>query len=91
MFRCTKEEVLWKRKTSSFFVAFGSLWKGLEQPVRPPCVPAHKKQRACAFRKPSPLLPFRHRAPFGDCPRQKNAPGPPELGTGRAGGFAVFH
>ena len=129
-----------------FFVAFGSLWKGLEQPVRPPCVPAladspadcpqgrgrvpssapkkrfcgnakpllflllsgasgrdsnspsgrfsspaHKKQRACAFRKPSSLLPFRHRAPFGDCPRQKNAPGPPELGAGRAGGFAVFH
>ena len=141
MFRCTKEEVLWKRKTSSFFVAFGSLWKGLEQPVRPPCVPAgadspadcpqgrgrvpssapkmrfcgnakpllffvafgslwkgleqpvrppcvpaHKKQRACAFRKPSSLLPFRHRPPLGTARGKKIPPAcrnlePAELGA----------
>ena len=145
MFRCTKEEVLWKRKTSSFFVVSGSLWKGLEQPVRPPCVPAGAdspadcpqgrgrvpssapKMRFCGNAKPHLFLSFpeisgrdsnspsgrpasrhtksseparfaSHRrcflsaiAPFGDCPRQKKAPGLPELGAGRAGGFAVFH
>ena len=40
MFRCTKDEVLQKRRTSSFFVVFGKFRKGVEQPVRPPCVPA---------------------------------------------------
>ena len=57
-----------------FFVAFGSLRKGLEQPVRPPCVPAHKKQRACAFRKSSSLLPFRYRPPLGTARGKKMLP-----------------
>ena len=39
-FRRTKDEVLQKRRTSSFFVVFGKFRKGVEQPVRPPCVPA---------------------------------------------------
>ena len=140
-FQRTKEEVPRKQGTSSFFVVSGSLWKGLEQPVRPLFVPAgadspadcpqgrgrvpssapkkrfcgnakpllflsfpeisgrdsnslsgrlaspaHKKQQACAFRKPSSLLPFRYRPPLGTARGKKMPPArrnlePAELGA----------
>ena len=74
-----------------FFVVSGNLRKGLEQPVRPPCVPGTQKAASLRVSQAIVAASFPPSSPFGDCPRQKNAPGPPELGTGRAGGFAVFH
>ena len=57
-FRRTKDEVLQKRRTSSFFVVFGKFRKGVEQPVRPPCVPAGADS-------PADCPQGRGRVPFG--------------------------
>ena len=136
MFRCTKEEVLWKRKTSSFlsfpevsgrdsnspsgrptsrpgrtvlrtvrkgageslpahqrrgsketrnlffFCCFREPLEGTRT-ARPAALrpgrgervlPAYKKQRACAFRKSSSLLPFRYRPPLGTARGKKMPP-----------------
>lgn len=74
-----------------FFVVSGSLRKGLEHPGRPPCVPGTQKAASLRVSQAIVAASFPPSSPFGNCPRQKNAPGPPELGAGRAGGFAVFH
>ena len=81
-FQRTKEEVPRKQGASSFLLfpevsgrdsnsPSGHL---ASRPGRKGPLPAYKKQRACAFRKPSSLLPFRHHPLLGTARGKKMPP-----------------
>ena len=73
-FQRTKEEVPRKQGTSSFLLFPEISGRDSNSPSGRLASPAHKKQRACAFRKPSPLLPFRHHPPLGTARGKKMPP-----------------
>ena len=73
-FQRTKEEVPRKQGTSSFLLFPEISGRDSNSPSGRLASPAHKKQRACAFRKPSSLLPFRHHPPLGTARGKKMPP-----------------